>query len=253
MDNPKVKEDIETLLLALSPILYIFHQDIPKPHILHPNIIQNLAIKPETLKLLPLLGWSPNSIGEYCYCDTESLHEIAHRQEAAREFRKFYNELATVKNRQPNQLEHFLSIRIPVPFSSYSTLPAQSIVEANVRIGHVKQDIESLLRPLVPLLLISKPEIPKPTFLHLSIIQKLAMKPETLELLELFGYFPNGNGDYILIDAKSKHEITQRTEAAWEFRRFYDELKKIKDDHVGVLEYYLSHSKSAIKATELCF
>ncbi|CAF1104687.1 unnamed protein product [Rotaria sp. Silwood1] len=105
-----VKEDIEALLLALSPILYIFHQDIPKPHVLHPNIIQNLAIKPETLKLLPLLGWLPNDAGEYCYCDTELSHEIAHRQKAAREFRKFYNELATVKNRQPNQLEHFLSV-----------------------------------------------------------------------------------------------------------------------------------------------
>lgn len=41
----QIKEDIEALLLALSPILYIFHRDIPKPHVLHPNVIQNLAIR----------------------------------------------------------------------------------------------------------------------------------------------------------------------------------------------------------------
>ncbi|CAF2131884.1 unnamed protein product [Rotaria magnacalcarata] len=221
-----VKEDVECLLMALGPILYIFHQDIPKPHLLHPNIIQNLAIKPETKKLLPLLGWLPNDAGEYCYCDTESPQEIACRKEAAREFRKFYNELATVKNKYPNQLENFLS---------------------------VKEDIESLLRPLVPLLYISKPEVPKPTFLHWHIIQKIAMKPGTLQLLELFGYCPNGKGDYLLVDAKSAQELMQRAQAAGEFRRFYDELKKIKDDPVGVLEYCLSHSKSAATATDLCF
>lgn len=41
----QVKEDIEALLIALSPILYIFHRDIPKPHALHASIIQNLAVK----------------------------------------------------------------------------------------------------------------------------------------------------------------------------------------------------------------
>ncbi|CAF4741940.1 unnamed protein product [Rotaria socialis] len=248
-----VKEDIECLLMTLGPILYIFHQDIPKPHLLHPNIIQNLAIKPETSKLLPLLGWLPNNAGEYCYCDTESPQEIECRKEAAREFRKFYNELATAKNKHPNQLENFLSIRIAVPFSSYSILPAKSIVQANVRIGHVKEDIESFLRPLVPLLYISKPEIPKPAFLHWHIIQKIAMKPGTLQLLELFGYCPNGKGDYLLVDAKSTQELMERAQAASEFRRFYDELKKIKDDPVGVLEYCLSHPKSAATATDLCF
>ncbi|CAF4295216.1 unnamed protein product, partial [Rotaria magnacalcarata] len=49
-----VKEDVECLLMALGPILYIFHQDIPKPHLLHPNIIQNLAIKPETKKTVTI-------------------------------------------------------------------------------------------------------------------------------------------------------------------------------------------------------
>lgn len=41
----QVKEDIEALMIALSPILYIFHRDIPKPHALHASIIQNLAVK----------------------------------------------------------------------------------------------------------------------------------------------------------------------------------------------------------------
>ena len=41
----QVKEDIEGLLVTLSPILYIFHRDIPKPHVLHSSIIQQLTIK----------------------------------------------------------------------------------------------------------------------------------------------------------------------------------------------------------------
>lgn len=68
----------------------------------------------------------------------------------------------------------------------------------------------------------------------------LSFQPGVLEVLQLFGYFPNGKGDYVFIETKSNHELTQRTEAAWEFRRFYDELKKIKDDHPGVLEYCIS-------------
>ena len=63
-----------------------------------------------TLKLLPLLGWILSETGEYCYVYTESPDEIAHRKEAAREFRRFYNELATIRDRSPNQLEHFLSV-----------------------------------------------------------------------------------------------------------------------------------------------
>lgn len=61
-----------------------------------------------------------------------------------------------------------------------------------------------------------------------------------LQLLELFGYRPNGKGDYILVDAQSTNELMQRAQAAGEFRRFYDELKKVKDEPAGVMEYCLS-------------
>jgi hypothetical protein len=62
------------------------------------------------LKLLPLLGWSLNETGEYCYVYTYSPHEIANRKKAADEFRKFYNELATARERNPRDLERFLSV-----------------------------------------------------------------------------------------------------------------------------------------------
>ena len=64
----------------------------------------------------------------------------------------------------------------------------------------------------------------------------------TLALLVLFGYMANSERDYILTNVKSPDEATKRTETAQEFRRFYDELKKRKEDDVGVLEYYLSVS-----------
>ena len=70
-----------------------------------------------------------------------------------------------------------------------------------------------------------------------------------MQLLQFFGYFPNGNGDYILFEAKSTAERTQRTEAAREFRQFYDELKQTKDEAVPVLEYCLSVGLFAEKST----
>lgn len=82
-------------------------------------------------------------------------------------------------------------------------------------------------------------------FLHILLL--LSLQPGILELLELFGYFPNRKGDYILTDAKSPQERAQRMEAAWEFRRFYDELKKIKDDQIGVLEYCIGVGLFSIK------
>lgn len=72
----------------------------------------------------------------------------------------------------------------------------------------------------------------------------------TLALLVLFGYMANSERDYILTNAKSPDEATKRTETAQEFRRFYDELKKRKEDDVGVLEYYLSVSS---EDKRLCF
>jgi hypothetical protein len=61
-----------------------------------------------------------------------------------------------------------------------------------------------------------------------------------LELLQIFGYVANKKKDYTLTEAKSSHEIAGRAEAAREFRRFYDELKKSKEDSVAVIEYCLS-------------
>ena len=61
-------------------------------------------------------------------------------------------------------------------------------------------------------------------------------------LLQLFGYIANNERDYLLTDAKSALEVAKRTETAQEFRRFYDELKKRKEDDVGIMEYYLSVS-----------
>ena len=56
----------------------------------------------------------------------------------------------------------------------------------------------------------------------------------------LFGYFANNEKDYVLRNSKHIDEVARRLEAAKEFRRFYDELKKGKEDNVNVIEYYLS-------------
>lgn len=61
-------------------------------------------------------------------------------------------------------------------------------------------------------------------------------------LLQLFGYVANNERDYVLTDAKSALEVAKRTDTAREFRRFYDELKKRKDDEAGIMEYYLTVS-----------
>lgn len=60
--------------------------------------------------MLPILGWTLNEKDEYWYVPTDIPHEMAHRQNAAREFRKFYNELATAKDRSPIDIERFLQV-----------------------------------------------------------------------------------------------------------------------------------------------
>jgi hypothetical protein len=63
------------------------------------------------MKLLPLLGWVINDeTGKYIYLYTDSPHEMANRKKAAHEFRKFYNELVTAKDRNPRELENFLNV-----------------------------------------------------------------------------------------------------------------------------------------------
>jgi hypothetical protein len=63
-----------------------------------------------------------------------------------------------------------------------------------------------------------------------------------LNLLLLFGCCINNRGDYIFVDANTPQEITLRENAANEFRQFYDELKKVKNGSVTVVEYFLNVS-----------
>jgi hypothetical protein len=63
------------------------------------------------LNLLPLLGWALNDKGEYCFVNSNVSQDLTQREEAAREFRKFYNELATGKDRNVSTIEKFLQVR----------------------------------------------------------------------------------------------------------------------------------------------
>jgi ABC-type Fe3+-hydroxamate transport system substrate-binding protein len=58
--------------------------------------------------------------------------------------------------------------------------------------------------------------------------------------LPLFGCTPNNRGDYIFVDANTPQEIALRETAANEFRQFYDEIKKVKNGNVNVVEYFLN-------------
>jgi hypothetical protein len=60
-----------------------------------------------------------------------------------------------------------------------------------------------------------------------------------LDLLPLFGCTPNNRGDYIFVDANTPEDITLRETAAIEFRQFYNELKKVKNGSIDVVEYFL--------------
>jgi hypothetical protein len=63
-----------------------------------------------------------------------------------------------------------------------------------------------------------------------------------LDLLPFFGCTPNNRGDYIFVDANTSQEIALRETAANEFRQFYDELKKVKNGSISVIEYFLNVS-----------
>lgn len=60
-----------------------------------------------------------------------------------------------------------------------------------------------------------------------------------MELLPLFGCTANNRGDYIFLDANTPEEITRIESAANEFRQFYDELKRIKNGNVDIVDYFL--------------
>ena len=62
------------------------------------------------------------------------------------------------------------------------------------------------------------------------------MQPGTLNLLQLFGWLQNNRGDYLFVNAKSPEEIIQREDVANEFRQFYDELKRTKDNDISSIE-----------------
>ncbi len=61
-----------------------------------------------------------------------------------------------------------------------------------------------------------------------------------MNLLPLFGCTPNNRGDYIFVNANTPQEIALRETAANEFRQFYDEIKKVKNGNVNVVEYFLN-------------
>ena len=65
-----------------------------------------------------------------------------------------------------------------------------------------------------------------------------------MKLLPLFGCTPNNRGDYIFVDANTPQEIELRENAANEFRQFYDEIKKVKNGNVIIMEYFLNVSYS---------
>ncbi len=54
--------------------------------------------------------------------------------------------------------------------------------------------------------------------------------------MHLFGWLPNNRGDYVFVNASTPEETKQREEIANEFRQFYNELKKIKDNDISSVE-----------------
>lgn len=60
-----------------------------------------------------------------------------------------------------------------------------------------------------------------------------------MDLLPLVGCMTNDRGDYIFLDGTTPEAIASQETAANEFRRFYDELKKMKNGNADIVEYYL--------------
>ena len=59
-----------------------------------------------------------------------------------------------------------------------------------------------------------------------------------MDLLPFFGCTANHRNDYSFTDANSPQELASREAAALEFRQFYDELKKIKDNGISSIEHF---------------
>ncbi|CAF1500191.1 unnamed protein product, partial [Adineta steineri] len=92
-----------------------------------------------------------------------------------------------------------------------------------------------------PILIINKPGLQKAENLHRQVIQKLGAKSYTLDLLKYFGYRDNGRGNYVYQPISSSDEVTARENAANEFKRFYDDLKKARDNTLDGFEDYINY------------
>ncbi len=62
----------------------------------------------------------------------------------------------------------------------------------------------------------------------------------TLDLLQYFGYQDNGGGNYVYQSTSSNAEMTARDNATKEFHRFYNDLKKIKDDSLDGFKEFIT-------------
>ncbi|CAF3298632.1 unnamed protein product [Rotaria socialis] len=129
------------------------------------------------------------------------------------------------------------------PFSSYRIINAEDIVRANIRPMHVAADTDSLLAVLTPVIFITRSDVPKAESLHSNFVQKLRSKVHVLDLLQHFGYVLNEQGYYIYRQTDSIRDKTSRENATNEFKRFYDDLKQIKDGSLHGFDGFLTHTR----------
>ncbi|CAF3343835.1 unnamed protein product [Rotaria socialis] len=128
------------------------------------------------------------------------------------------------------------------PFSSYRYIPAEGIVKSNIHLNRTKEDLKSLLKILAPLksILVSNP--PNGSTLNQDIADKLAKKPELLDLLIYFGYICDSNDKYIYFSPISDREKNHRLNNTIEFQEFYEYLKNAQTESLNDLEEYLRNS-----------
>ncbi|CAF2807521.1 unnamed protein product [Rotaria sp. Silwood2] len=131
------------------------------------------------------------------------------------------------------------------PFSTYRFINAEEIIKANIRPNHIPEDIKGLLDTLLPVTYITKSDLQRATSLHTNVIQKLDSKLHTLKLLQYFGYKLDQKGNYTYQPTDSHGEITHRQNATNEFKRFYNDLKRIKEGTFdGFTQYIKFRSQS---------
>ncbi|CAF1348064.1 unnamed protein product [Rotaria magnacalcarata] len=129
------------------------------------------------------------------------------------------------------------------PFSSYRIINAEDIVRANIRPMHAAADAESLLSVLTPVTFITRSDVQKAASLHSNFVQKLRSKAHVLDLLKHFGYVLNEQGYYIYRQTDSIHDRISRENATNEFKRFFDDLKKIRDGSLHGFEGFLTNTR----------